>query len=89
MPKKLFIGSLDWNTTEDELKSLFAGLGEVEEAIIITDHAGRSKGFGFVTYKNEEDAAKAIAELDGHQLGSRTIAVSEAKPPKPRDDRRY
>ncbi|HQO27621.1 MAG TPA: RNA-binding protein [Candidatus Pacearchaeota archaeon] len=89
MSKKLFVGSLDWNTTEDELKSLFAGIGEVEEAVIITDHAGRSKGFGFVTYKDDADAEKAMAELDGHQLGGRTIAVSEARPLKPRNERRY
>lgn len=89
MSKKLFVGSLDWNTTEDELKSLFAGLGEVEEAVIITDHSGRSKGFGFVTYKDDADAEKAMAELDGHQLGGRTIAVSEARPLKPRNERRY
>jgi len=89
MSKKLFVGNLDWNTSEEELKSLFAGLGEIEEAIIITDHSGRSKGFGFVTYRNAEDADKAIAELEGHQLGGRNIAVSEARPPKPRDERRY
>ncbi len=89
MSKKLFVGSLDWNTTEDELKTLFAGIGEVEEAIIISDHSGRSKGFGFVTYRKEEDAEKAITELNGHQLGKRTITVSEARPLKPREDRSY
>lgn len=80
MAKKLFVGSLDWNTTEDELKAFFAELGEVEEAIIIKDHIGRSKGFGFVTYADEAAAEKAIAELDGKQLGKRTIVVNEARP---------
>lgn len=80
MAKKLFVGSLDWNTTEDELKDFFAELGEVEEAIIIKDHIGRSKGFGFVTYVNDADADKAIADLDGKQLGKRTIVVNEARP---------
>jgi len=80
MAKKLFVGSLDWNTTEDELKSFFEELGEVEEAIIIKDHQGRSKGFGFVTYADEAAADKAIAELDGKELGKRTIVVNEARP---------
>ncbi|MCD6109445.1 RNA-binding protein [bacterium] len=80
MAKKLFVGSLDWNTTEDELKSFFGELGEVEEAIIIKDFQGRSKGFGFVTYTDDAAADKAIAELDGKQLGKRTIVVNEARP---------
>jgi len=80
MAKKLFVGSLDWNTTEDELKSFFAELGEVEEAIIIKDFQGRSKGFGFVTYTDDAAADKAIAELDGKELGKRTIVVNEARP---------
>lgn len=80
MAKKLFVGSLDWNTTEDELKAFFAELGEVEEAIIIKDFQGRSKGFGFVTYADDAAADKAIAELDGKELGKRTIVVNEARP---------
>ena len=87
MSKKLFIGSLDWNTTEEELNSLFSKCGEVEEAIIIKEPGGRSKGFGFVTFTNDEDADKAVADLNGAELGRRTIAVSEARPPKPREDR--
>lgn len=80
MAKKLFVGSLDWNTTEDDLKAFFADLGEVDEAIIIRDHQGRSKGFGFVTYKDDSAADKAIADLDGKQLGKRNIVVNEARP---------
>lgn len=80
MAKKLFVGSLDWNTTEDELNAFFAELGDVEEAIIIKDHQGRSKGFGFVTYTDDASADKAIADLDGKQLGKRTIVVNEARP---------
>jgi cold-inducible RNA-binding protein len=80
MAKKLFVGSLDWNTTEEELKAFFAELGEVEEAIIIKDHLGRSKGFGFVTYVDDESADKAVADLDGKELGQRTIVVNEARP---------
>jgi RNA recognition motif-containing protein len=86
MSKKLFVGSLDWNTSEEELESLFAKYGEVEEAIIIKERDGRSKGFGFVTFANDEEADKATEELNGTQLGKRTIVVNEARPPKPRGD---
>jgi RNA recognition motif-containing protein len=85
MSKKLFIGNLDWNTSEDELKTTFAKFGDVEEAIIIKDYAGRSKGFGFVTFTDDAAADKATAELNGAELGSRKINVSEARPPKERD----
>jgi cold-inducible RNA-binding protein len=81
MSKKLFVGSLAWETTEDELRDLFAQFGEVEEAIIITDRdSGRSKGFGFVTFVNDEDADKAIEALNGSDLKGRNIVVNEAKP---------
>lgn len=85
MSKKLFIGNLDWNTSEQELNDAFAAIGAVEEAIIIKDHSGRSKGFGFVTYTNDEDAEKAVSELNETELGARKIIVNEARPMKPRD----
>ena len=88
MSKKLFIGNISWGVTEDDLGKLFAQFGTVEEAVIITDRAtNRSKGFGFVTYSTEEEAAAAIAGLDGHELDGRAITVKEARPPKPRNDR--
>lgn len=89
MAKKLFVGNLDWNTSQEDLQAAFAAHGEVEEAIIIRDQAGRSKGFGFVTYVNEADADNAVAAMNGAELGKRKIAVSEARPPKPREDRGY
>ena len=83
MAKKLFVGNIDWNTTDDELQKLFSEHGDVEEAIIIKDKfSGRSKGFGFVTFTNEEDADKAIAALNEYELNGRKLAVNEAKPPK-------
>ncbi len=88
MAKKLFVGNLDWGTTEEELQELFAQHGTVEEAIIIKDKfTNRSKGFGFVTYEEEESAAKAIEELDGYEFSGRNIVVSEARPPKQHNDR--
>ena len=83
MSKKLFVGNIEWGVTDEDLQKLFAEHGEVEEAIIIKDKfSGRSKGFGFVTFVNEEDADKAIAALNEYDLNGRQIAVNEAKPPK-------
>jgi cold-inducible RNA-binding protein len=81
MSNKLFIGSLAYATTDDTLQAHFSTIGEVEEAKVVTDRdTGRSKGFGFVTYKNEEDAKKAVEQLDNSELDGRTIHVNEARP---------
>lgn len=81
MAKKLFVGNIDWGTTDDEMKDLFAEYGEIEECIIIKDRAtNRSKGFGFVTFVNDEDADKAIEALNDFDLKGRNIAVNEARP---------
>jgi RNA recognition motif-containing protein len=63
--RKLFVGGISWNLTEEQLKEAFSKIGEVEEAKIITDRvSGRSKGFGFVTMKTVEDAKKANEEMN-------------------------
>ena len=83
MSKKLFVGNIDWNISEDELREAFAVHGDIEECIIIKDKmTNRSKGFGFVTFTTDSDADKAIAALDGAEINSRKIAVNEARPPK-------
>jgi RNA recognition motif-containing protein len=80
MSKKLFIGNIEWGVTEDELKELFGKYGEVEEGVIIRDRmSGRSKGFGFITFANEEDADKAMEALNGYELNGRKLAVNEAR----------
>lgn len=80
MSKKLFVGGLSWGTTDDGLHSAFAQFGEIVEAKVITDReTGRSRGFGFVTFANEDGASKAISEMDGTQLDGRTIKVNEAE----------
>ncbi len=89
MSKKLFIGSLSWNTTDEGLKSTFAQYGDIEDSIIISDNTGRSKGFGFVTFVNDADADKAIAELNGFKLDGRAIIVNEARPKTDRPARRF
>lgn len=77
---KLFVGSLPWAINNDSLRELFAQYGEVTEAVVITDRdSGRSKGFGFVTFSNEESAQKAL-EMDGKELEGRKIVVNVAKP---------
>ena len=88
MSKKLFVGNIDWNVTEEELSALFAKYGTVEEATIIKDKfSGRPKGFGFVSLAKDSDADKAIAELDGQDFNGRPIVVKTALPPKPREAR--
>lgn len=86
---KLFVGSLPWSITNDTLKELFAQYGEIVEAIVITDRStGRSKGFGFVTFKNEADAQKAL-EMSGKEVEGRPIVVNVAKPREDRPRRNY
>ena len=85
MSKKLFVGNLSFQTTENDVSDAFAHCGAVEAVSIITDRdTGRSKGFGFVTM-SEEDADKAITQLNGSQLGGRALTVNEAKPMVKRD----
>ena len=89
MATKLFIGSLAWATTDESLSALFSQVGTVTSARVITDRAtGRSKGFGFVEMSTEEEAQKAVAELNGKDLDGRTIVVNEARPMEPRGNNR-
>lgn len=79
--KNIFVGNLSFNTTEDELRKAFEAYGQVDRVSILTDReTGRSRGFGFVEMTNAEEGEKAIAGLNGAQLGGRTINVNEARP---------
>ena len=79
--KNIFVGNLNFNTSEDELRNLFATYGQVDRVSIMTDRdTGRSRGFGFVEMANAEDGEKAIAALNGMQMGGRTLNVNEARP---------
>ena len=79
--KNIFVGNLSFNTNEDEVRQLFESYGQVDRVSIMTDRdTGRSRGFGFVEMTNNEDGEKAIAALNGSQLGGRTINVNEARP---------
>ena len=79
MKKKLYVGNLSFQTTETELKDLFAQSGQVDTVHIIIDReTGRSKGFGFI--EMEEGADHAIAQLNGKEFNGRALTVNEAKP---------
>ncbi|MGA2254814.1 MAG: RNA-binding protein [Thermoguttaceae bacterium] len=80
MSKKLFVGGLSWGTTDEGLHGAFSKFGEIAEAKVITDReTGRSRGFGFVTFANDESAVSAISEMNGAELDGRTIKVNEAE----------
>lgn len=81
MSTKLFVGSLPFSTTDDQLKEHFSQVGEVVSATVVTDReSGRSRGFGFVEMANEEDAKKAVETLDKKELEGRSLNVSVARP---------
>lgn len=88
--QNLFIGSLAYATNDETLTAHFAQIGEVASARVITDReTGRSKGFGFVEFKNEEDNQKAIDQLDGKELDGRAINVGLARPKEDRPRRDF
>ncbi len=81
MAKKLFVGNLNYRTTDETLFDAFSAIGNVESAAVITDReTGRSRGFGFVEMASDEDAQAAIQQLDNTDLDGRTIRVAEANP---------
>ncbi|MCP4901295.1 MAG: RNA-binding protein [bacterium] len=80
MPKKLFVGSLSWDTNDSGLRSAFEAHGEITEAVVVSDRdTGRSRGFGFVTFADDDAADKAVAALNGTDLDGRTIKVDVAQ----------
>jgi RNA recognition motif-containing protein len=85
MGKKLYVGNLTYSITDSDLEQLFSPHGAVESAQVIMDRdTGRSKGFGFVEMKTEQEAQTAIAALNGKEVEGRALTVNEAKP---REDR--
>ncbi|HIA02730.1 MAG TPA: RNA-binding protein, partial [Myxococcales bacterium] len=80
MSKKLFVGGISWNTTDQALRTAFEQYGEVTDAKIITDReTGRSRGFGFVTFSEDGDAENAVESMNGTELDGRTLNVNEAR----------
>jgi RNA recognition motif-containing protein len=85
MGKKLYVGNLSYQTESSELQEMFGEYGTVTSAEIIADReTGRSKGFGFVEMGSDDEAAAAIAGMNGKEIGGRTLTVNEAKPKEPR-----
>ncbi|MBI2118936.1 MAG: RNA-binding protein [Elusimicrobia bacterium] len=81
MGKKLYVGSLPFDTTEDQIHKIFSAHGQVVSAKLITDKfTGQSKGFGFVEMGTDEEAQAAIQQLHGTTIGTRKIIVNEARP---------
>jgi RNA recognition motif-containing protein len=79
IPARLFVGSLSWDTSADDLREAFGAFGVVVDAVVVSDRdTGKSRGFGFVTMENRKDAARAIDELNGSELDGRNIVVNLA-----------
>ncbi len=88
MGRKLYVGNLPYETGEGELQELFARAGTVETVNVMRDMAtGRARGFAFVEMSTDEEAQKAIAELNEYQLGGRGLTVNEARPKPAHGDR--
>lgn len=79
--KNIYVGNLDFTTTEEQLRTAFEAFGNIERISLARDqYSGQSRGFGFVEMANNEEGEKAIAALNGTPLGGRTITVNEARP---------
>src|SRR6266481_8158795 len=79
--KNLFVGNISFQTTEADWTALFQPFGQVRRIHVLTDReTGRARGFAFVEMPNDDEAAKAIAGLDGKELGGRNLKVNEARP---------
>lgn len=88
MSKRLFVGNLPFSLTKVQLEEAFKDYAPVEEATIITNKfSGRSKGFGFITIKDDALAERALKEMSGKDVGGRTIIVNEAKPMEEKSQR--
>jgi len=88
MSSKLYVGNLDFNTSEGELRDLFAAHGAVTEVFMAMDKfTGRPRGFAFVTMGSDAEAKAAIAAIHGTKVGSRDLTVNEARPREERSDR--
>lgn len=85
MAKKLYVGNLSYDTTQDSLRELFSQAGSVADAMIIMDKmSGRSKGFGFVEMATDEEAQAAIDMFNGKEIDGRALTVNEARPKEDR-----
>src|SRR5512146_1002886 len=90
MEAKLYVGNLSYDTTEDDIRNLFAQAGTVSEVALIKDRdTGTSKGFAFVTMSSQDEAKKAIEQFNGKSLGNRELTVNVARPREERSRNSY
>ncbi len=90
MDVKLYVGNLSYNTTEEDLRTLFSGAGTVTSVALIKDRAtGHSKGFAFIEMSSQSEAEEAIKSFNGASLGNREIKVNKARPPEERSSSGY
>ena len=90
MNKKLYVGNLPYETSQEQIRELFAQAGEVTEVNLITDReTGRPKGFGFVEMATEEGGKEAIKRFNGYSMGERALTVNEARPREERPGRGF
>ena len=81
MSKRIYVGNLPWSVTKERFEELFSPFGEIEEALVVANkYTGRSRGFGFVTYKNDADADKAMKEINEKEVEGRRLVVKLARP---------
>lgn len=82
---KLYVGNLPYTVTDENLKEMFSSIGEITEAVVISDKfSNRSKGFGFVTFADDASAEKAIKEMNGKDVEGRALVVNVARPMRER-----
>ena len=87
MSTKLYVGNLPYETTENDLQTLFEGMGQISTITVMKDReTGRPRGFAFIEMSNTDGARRAISELDKHEYGGRNLTVNEAKPMAARGD---
>ncbi|MBC8426171.1 RNA-binding protein [bacterium] len=85
---KIYVGNLNFRSTEDEIRNLFGQYGQVDDVALITDRdTGRPRGFGFVEMPEDDSARKAIEEMNGKEVDGRALTVNEARPREPRRPR--
>ena len=85
---KIYVGNLNFRTTEDEIRDLFGQYGQVDDVALITDRdTGRPRGFGFVEMAEDDPGRRAIEELNGKEIAGRALTVNEARPREPRRPR--
>ena len=90
MGKKLYVGNIPFQASEEELKEFFSSIGQVESVKIIIDtQSGQSRGFGFIEMSTDDEAVRAISDLNGKSFQEKTLVVNEARPQRTREKRDF